>query len=57
MSLNNGNATEQTDWVLGQQKWTPNEDRTLRAAVMAHSDKNWKKVAEQLPNRTEGCHF
>lgn len=53
MSLNNSNVTEQ-DWVLNaQQKWTPNEDRTLRAAVMAHTDKNWKKVAEQLPNRSE----
>lgn len=34
------------------QKWTPEEDDALRAAVAKHSAKNWKQIAEELPGRT-----
>lgn len=34
-------------------KWTKEEDSTLRAAVMLHQGKNWKKIAENFPDRTD----
>jgi hypothetical protein len=34
-------------------KWTKEEDSTLRAAVMLHQAKNWKKIAENFPDRTD----
>lgn len=33
--------------------WTPQEDETLRNAVNAFKGKNWKKIAESFPDRTE----
>ncbi|CAM0955202.1 unnamed protein product [Alopecurus aequalis] len=33
--------------------WTPQEDETLRQAVNAYKGKNWKKIAESFPDRTE----
>ncbi|XP_020571176.1 transcription factor MYB3R-3 isoform X2 [Phalaenopsis equestris] len=33
--------------------WTPNEDETLRHAVELHKGRNWKKIAESVPGRTE----
>nr|AXY87644.1 transcription factor MYB3R-3 isoform X4 [Cymbidium sinense] len=33
--------------------WTPNEDETLRHAVELHKARNWKKIAESVPGRTE----
>ncbi|KAL9262469.1 Transcription factor MYB3R-3-like protein [Drosera capensis] len=33
--------------------WTPAEDDTLRYAVKVHNGKNWKKIAEFLPQKTE----
>jgi hypothetical protein len=32
--------------------WTEEEDEILRKAVEDHNGKNWKKIAEQLENRT-----
>ncbi|EFA77311.1 myb transcription factor [Heterostelium album PN500] len=38
-------------------KWTPEEDEILRKAVSDNNHKNWKKIAEQLPGRTDvQCH-
>jgi hypothetical protein len=34
-------------------KWTPEEDEILRKAVMQHKGKNWKKIAEQVKDRTD----
>mmetsp|Transcript_23162 Transcript_23162/g.33956 ORF Transcript_23162/g.33956 Transcript_23162/m.33956 type:complete len:992 (+) Transcript_23162:143-3118(+) len=34
-------------------KWTSEEDEVLRGAVKEHDFKNWKKVAEHLPGKTE----
>lgn len=34
-------------------KWTPEEDDTLRKAVIQHKGKNWKKIAEHVPHRTD----
>ncbi|KAG2379378.1 hypothetical protein C9374_007517 [Naegleria lovaniensis] len=34
-------------------KWTPEEDKTLKAAVLLHRGKNWKKIAEHFPDRTD----
>ncbi|BAD81765.1 Myb-like protein [Oryza sativa Japonica Group] len=33
--------------------WTPEEDETLRKAVEAYKGRNWKKIAECFPYRTE----
>lgn len=33
--------------------WTPEEDETLRKAVTVFKGKNWKRVAEFFPDRTE----
>ncbi|KAL6853644.1 hypothetical protein ACP4OV_019673 [Aristida adscensionis] len=33
--------------------WTPEEDETLRKAVEAFKGRNWKKIAEYFPDRTE----
>ncbi|XP_062225666.1 transcription factor MYB3R-2-like [Phragmites australis] len=33
--------------------WTPKEDETLRNAVEAFKGRNWKKIAEFFPDRTE----
>ncbi|XRB07537.1 transcription factor myb3r-5 [Pycnococcus provasolii] len=33
--------------------WTPEEDDVLRRAVQAQDGKNWKKVAEYFPDRTD----
>lgn len=33
--------------------WTPAEDDALRYAVKVHNGKNWKKIAEFLPQKTE----
>ena len=37
----------------GNGKWTESEDAVLRAAVAANSARNWKKIASNLPNRTD----
>ncbi|EGG17043.1 myb transcription factor [Cavenderia fasciculata] len=38
-------------------KWTLEEDDILRQAVAKHNQKNWKKIAEHFPNRTDvQCH-
>ena len=34
-------------------KWTEHEDEILRQAVDAHSGKNWKKIADRLPGRSD----
>eukprot|EP00986_Skeletonema_menzelii_P001591 scaffold419_cov147-Skeletonema_menzelii.AAC.5 len=34
-------------------KWTPEEDAVLRKAVTANSGRNWKKIAAQLPGRSD----
>lgn len=34
-------------------KWTPEEDEALRCAVMQNGAKNWKKIAEAVPGRTD----
>ena len=34
-------------------KWSTEEDLTLKAAVEAHSAKNWKKISEMLQGRTD----
>jgi len=34
-------------------KWTPEEDAALRQAVNANSGRNWKKIATQLPGRSD----
>ncbi|KAF8716971.1 hypothetical protein HU200_026077 [Digitaria exilis] len=33
--------------------WTPEEDETLRNAVETYNGRNWKKIAESFPDRTE----
>ncbi|CAH8356377.1 unnamed protein product [Eruca vesicaria subsp. sativa] len=33
--------------------WTPEEDETLRQAVVKFNGKSWKKIAEFFPDRTE----
>ncbi|KAI5073204.1 hypothetical protein GOP47_0011217 [Adiantum capillus-veneris] len=33
--------------------WTPEEDETLRRAVQCYNGKNWKKIAEYFPDRTD----
>ncbi|XP_030542439.1 transcription factor MYB3R-3-like isoform X1 [Rhodamnia argentea] len=33
--------------------WTPEEDETLRNAVAVYNGKNWKKIAEHFPDRSE----
>ncbi|KAK4270327.1 hypothetical protein QN277_023374 [Acacia crassicarpa] len=33
--------------------WTPEEDETLRKAVAIFKGKNWKKIAESFPDRSE----
>ncbi|MCO5600490.1 hypothetical protein L7F22_054603 [Adiantum nelumboides] len=33
--------------------WTPEEDDTLRRAVQCFNGKNWKKIAEYFPDRTD----
>lgn len=34
-------------------KWTEQEDEVLRQAVDEHSGKNWKKIADRLPGRSD----
>jgi len=34
-------------------KWTEEEDNTLRMAVEQNGGKNWKKIAEELPGRSD----
>merc|ERR1719409_810768 len=34
-------------------KWTKEEDSQLRAAVNAHTAKDWRVIAKQVPRRTE----
>lgn len=34
-------------------KWSAEEDKTLKAAVLLHRGKNWKKIAEHFPDRTD----
>ena len=37
-------------------KWSKEEDDQLRALVDQHGPKNWKRIAEALPDRTDiGC--
>ena len=33
--------------------WTKEEDHMLGTAVNKHAGKNWKKIAESLPGRTD----
>jgi hypothetical protein len=32
--------------------WTPGEDELLKASVALHENRNWKSIAEQLPDKT-----
>jgi hypothetical protein len=34
-------------------KWTEQEDEILKTAVEAHGGKNWKKIADHLPGRSD----
>jgi Myb-like DNA-binding domain len=34
-------------------KWTEQEDEILKTAVEAHGGKNWKKIADRLPGRSD----
>lgn len=34
-------------------KWTLEEDNILRAAVVQHGGKNWKKISENLSGRSD----
>lgn len=34
-------------------KWTPDEDNRLREAVLANKEKNWKKISQLIPNKTD----
>ena len=37
-------------------KWSKHEDEQLKSLVDAHGPKNWKRIAEALPDRTDiGC--
>ncbi|KAL9642601.1 hypothetical protein ABK040_011166 [Willaertia magna] len=38
---------------LKSKAWTPEEDRVLKAAVLHYRGKNWKKIAENFPDRTD----
>lgn len=33
--------------------WTPEEDEKLRQAVNDYGGRNWKKISEQIPDRTD----
>jgi hypothetical protein len=33
--------------------WSKEEDQSLSDAVKKHQGKNWKKIAEELPGRTD----
>ena len=47
--------TGPTKYQDGQNKghWTRDEDDLLKTAVTTFNSKNWKKIAEQLPGRTD----
>lgn len=34
-------------------RWTQNEDKCLKVAQMLFGPKNWKKIAQFVPGRTE----
>lgn len=34
-------------------RWTPDEDKRLRVATMLFGAKNWKKIAQFVPGRTQ----
>jgi hypothetical protein len=33
--------------------WTPAEDAALELAVASHNGRNWKLIAESVPNKTD----
>lgn len=44
------NSNIPSNWA---QKWTPEEDERLLAAIREYGDKNWKKVAEAVGTRDQ----
>lgn len=38
---------------ISKGQWTSEEDEKLRAIVLQHSGRNWKRIAEFFPNRTD----
>lgn len=42
-----------TDEIKIRGKWTIEEDNILRAAVVQHGGKNWKKISENLSGRSD----
>jgi len=50
VSLNNNRSMKKAS---GSTKWTKEEDDALRKAVDENGPKNWKQIANHLPERTE----
>ncbi len=53
MDIEEDNLSVSSPSRYSRGKWSPEEDETLRQAVMAHSGRNWKKIANLLEGRTD----
>jgi len=49
----NTNANANNDFNSPRGKWTLEEDRILRQAVEDNQGRNWKKISEGIPGRTD----
>ena len=41
------------DPAISHDKWTPQEDALLEAAIQKHGKGNWSAVAKDVPRRTD----
>jgi hypothetical protein len=51
--LKDNNETSNNKRRASMGKWTEKEDEILRQAVLANSGRNWKRIAESLPDRSD----
>lgn len=51
-SLNGGDVLSPLKFA-NRGSWTPAEDEKLRQAVNDYGGRNWKKISEQIPDRTD----
>ena len=46
-------SSSSSSTISNRGKWLPEEDQLLREAVMKYDGKNWKKIADLIPDRTD----
>lgn len=52
-SMNSGSSSNTPMKSTSRGNWTAEEDELLRNAVQQYGGRNWKKISDQIPDRTD----